>query len=192
MDSSDSCSSRSVTTILDLNDDCLREVFKHLHVGSLCNVADVSIRFCQNAKESYKSSKHGHSIDIQLESESFEKESIQALKILRNFGRYIKSIAITGKYGIISEKQSKFQRRTWELLGLHCIDGALIKLSIYDYVITDEIAFILQPALAGLRQFELIRGGWEKLLTAAFCGVKGIQNHDIDEILMRIPQLKCL
>lgn len=45
------------TAILDLNDDCLLQTFKHLGLLSLCDIADVRNRFRENAKECFKYSK---------------------------------------------------------------------------------------------------------------------------------------
>lgn len=94
MDSSDSCPLKSVTTNYYLNDDCLREVFENLDVRSLCAIADVCVRFRQNAKLHFKSSEHCNSVDNSFFYASVEEELIQTSKLLRNFGEYIKTIAM--------------------------------------------------------------------------------------------------
>lgn len=67
--------------------------------------------------------------------------------------------------------QSEYQRRMCELLSLYSSGGALIGLKLVNYVISDEIALVLQPALAGIID---------------------IRSININEFLMRNPQLKKL
>lgn len=164
MTSSDSCPLKSATTISHVNDDCLRAVFENLDVRSLCAVADVCVRFRQNAKLHFKNSEHCNWVDNVFVYASVEEKLIQTSKFLRNFGEYIKTIATSGEYGRILEMQPMYQRSMCELLSLYCSGGALTGVKLFNYFISEEIALVLQPALAGIHKLELFRCKWGDLL----------------------------
>lgn len=77
------------TTIMDLNDDCLLEILKHLPAAELANVADVSTRLRVNAQQSFIDSKLTH-LDVRIQGISL----LQKARLIRNFGKLVNSFAI--------------------------------------------------------------------------------------------------
>lgn len=130
-------SSNEDTAILDLNDDCLLEVFKHFDLQDLCEVADVCARFRQNAKTSFRfSRKNGLSLaeDIKSDGDSMEQFVLKTSKILRNFGASFITFYENGTCGRRqndwSEKSRAICRQQMcELLARYCINIRDLKFS---------------------------------------------------------------
>lgn len=103
-------STGSATTVLDLNDDCLRETFAILDLNVLSTVADVCTRFREIAVETARS-KFNHLI---LYWRSIPSDNYYSK--LRNFGAHLKSIEVDArKFGI------NYQKRLMKLLSLYCV-----------------------------------------------------------------------
>lgn len=131
------------TTILDLNDDCLREVFEHMEPHFLSIVADVCTRFRQNAAQTARPK----CINIYLSQNSDRTD----YSTLRNFGASAKSISVR-VYGQHRQMvHADFQRRLIELLGLYGAEK-VIEVDFRSFTITDEIAFLMKPLLERLRK----------------------------------------
>lgn len=137
-------STESVTTILDLNDDCLREVFEFLNLKELTAAADVCTRFRQNAVPSAR--KKSKNLVLSMGS------SWHDLSQLRNFGAFITCVNVYAG-GICPKLREKIQKRFIELLNQYCT-GESIDLNIRQFDITDEIALLLQSLLARVRKLE--------------------------------------
>lgn len=76
------------TTIVDLNDDCLREICDYLNLTELCIFADVCSRFKQNAQAKFRSLK---TKDVSKEV-WIDMPDIAKYRMLRNFGASITSL----------------------------------------------------------------------------------------------------
>lgn len=98
-----------------LDDDCLKQVFKHLPLPDLCNVADVCRRFRQNAKDLFKSKHTNFNTNEMIKSSSM-REKIDmntAEKLFRNFGSTIESLSLDGwKLGNERDKDTIFYLAT--------------------------------------------------------------------------------
>lgn len=77
------------TTILDLNDDCLLEVFNHLEWLDLCAVANVCQRFRQNAQAYSKGKILDLRNDIKGHGDTLDRVVFKTSKVLRHFGNFI-------------------------------------------------------------------------------------------------------
>lgn len=208
------------TTIQEVNDYCLREVFSHLSVGDLAIVADVCTRFRQNAKAHLEFSKRDALKRYYFSIDSRECESQKLLRIsreLRNFGPLFKSID-----GYVSK--SYLWRKAMELLKTYC-SGTILNLTLCEFKISGEIAMMLRPVLASVQELTLSGGQWDalflwmlpewspdlrkltleyinphqisglhqaypKLTKLKLTGVDEAKNSDIEEFLKRNPQLK--
>lgn len=78
----------STFNILDLDDDCLREICDYLDLNALCSFADVCSRFKQNAQAKFRSMKMR---DITKDA-WIELPDITKYRMLRNFGPSITSL----------------------------------------------------------------------------------------------------
>lgn len=111
----------STTHILDLNDDCLRDVFKMLDLSSLCALANVCTRFRCIAQDTFKVSKFKR-LELQKIccSSLNRKKQIQVMAcMLRHFGAFIEALDcssldnLTMSYGYrIIELMSRYCNRT--------------------------------------------------------------------------------
>lgn len=87
---STSTSTGSTTTLSDLNDDCLLELFKYLDLSDLCAVADVCSRFRQNSTIAYVHSKYKRfhlPASIHRDGDSQQQILSKFSKVLHLFGR---------------------------------------------------------------------------------------------------------
>lgn len=193
------------TVILDLNDDCLREVFAFLYVDALAAVADACARFRAIAAQSaeLKSAK------ITLSDHSPVNDYSQ----LRNFGALVESVVVDG---------ANWQKRFIELVVQYC--GNSVKLILNDFNITDELAFLMLPLLGRaenisffccrfrrvfLKNMRLwsselrnvrfwscklskrtIRQKFPQLESICFRIMNKVKNSDIEQFLEQNPQLK--
>lgn len=138
----------SKTTILGLNDDCLREVFDHMHLQDLAAIANVCSRFRQNAAESARSKFKKITL-----SENREKHDYT---LLRYFGASVESVCVYGS-------QTEWYKRVMELLSRYCV-GKSIKLSIHRFDMTDEIAHHMEPLLGRVINLEFERCKFDEVL----------------------------
>lgn len=167
----------SSTTILDLNDDCLHEVFDCLKLRELTAVADVCTRFRQNAMRSARSKCK----DILLTALS----SVHQYSKLRNFGAFIESVSVRGC--CYSKSRKKLQKRLIKLVDRYCV-GAFIEMKIFDYDITDENARRMMPLLARAQKLQFSGCKWSKtilknlsLWSPQLRELKFLQYNDRDE-----------
>lgn len=132
------------TTIMVLNDHCLLEVFDFMDVRELGGIADVCIRFRQNAI--YVAQKKCEHLELNHRSTEGDYAS------LRHFGAFFKSIHVNGAY--FEQNNRLIELRLIEMLDEHCT-GTLIKLVISNFTITQEIATRLQRLLVRLSKLKM-------------------------------------
>lgn len=128
------------TTILNLNDNCLQEVFECLDTDDLAFVADVCARFRQNAVNTARLKVKRLKLD--------EKSPVNHYKALRNFGASLDSVLVNGQ--CTQRSEAEYQKQIIELLSMYCV-GALIQLELICFDITDELALIMRPLIGRLR-----------------------------------------
>lgn len=202
----------TTTTYLDLNDDCLREVFASLYAEDLAVVADVCARFRAIAAKS-----------VQLKCATIrlsEWSSVDDFSQLRNFGALVDSVDVYGECRM--KPLAKYQKRFIELLVQYC--GKSVELVLNDFNITDELAFLMRPLLGRVEHLSFINcrigkvflekmASWSpeirelkyrscnlsktiicqkfpKLEYIDFRQIKYVKNSDIEELFELNPQLK--
>lgn len=92
-----SASGEEAVKILDLNDDCLLEVFKYLNLLELNESAAVCKRFRQNARECFARSKKNDLdlfVDIHRAGDTLDRVITKAWSVLRNFGEFITRVKV--------------------------------------------------------------------------------------------------
>lgn len=168
----------SNTLILELNDDCLLEVFKSLALVDLCTAADVCNRFRLIARNHFasksvksdllnvhltkylskitlgpRSDAASHSNTMILTDQSLHQKFIHVSKLLRNFGDFVKCAGIYGSdWPFVN--QYRCEKSIFDLIGLYC-GGTLSELYLFNCHITDEIGIALRPLLRNLKMLRL-------------------------------------
>lgn len=152
---SSSQSTENTTNVLELNDDCLQEVFELLDPDSLSVVADVCTRFRTNAVNSARSNVKQLIWKHPISVHDYSK--------LRNFGASIKTVEVCccGSCSLAPSQceffeiknTTEFLQKHIELLNRYCNEEA-IELKIIYADITDEIAILMMPLLARVRKLE--------------------------------------
>lgn len=95
------------TTIMDLNDDCVLEILKHLTLDELADVADVSSRLRGVAEQRF--------VDLKVTEQHYWDGSslLQKARYLRNFGKFIKTFTIENdEMGKMPNEGELFSRYT--------------------------------------------------------------------------------
>lgn len=157
----------SETTIEDLNDDCLREVFHHLKLIELVDVADSCYRFRQIAQAHFAVEGDKKLVFWPFFQDSNIFGSLnQALlwssKILRHFGRLFEAIDL--RVTFTSDFGENFTNRIVEPLSQYCHNGNLKELHLQIHL-TNRITEMLQPLLLHLQCFNLVEGNPAKRRT---------------------------
>lgn len=141
----------SGTTISDLNDDCLMEVFNRLSIKSLCNVAEVSKRFKQNA-ETVFSLEYKCFDPIKLYSLNdghFEVTLNEFRNVLKNFGSLINELTVSK----MTFKSSQ-NNRILDLILKYC-KGTLKTLELDGFTIKGIMVQKLTPVVESLEKLIL-------------------------------------
>lgn len=154
-------SSTGATAILDLNDDCLLEVFEYLDLLDLCSVADVCSRFRRNAKACVKYSNKKYlclTDDIKGDGDTMDQFMRKASKILRHFGASFATIdgnKMCRKHNRWSDESKVICRqRIMELIVKYC-SGTLTGLAFSGIDLTDEMLRLIRPMLGRLQKLGL-------------------------------------
>lgn len=153
-------------TLLDLNDDCIREILKYLDQWDLCTIADVCKQLKRNAQDYLTSvqSKNLRHLHLGTRTHAYRllntvnhsivhQSLLKVSNYLRNFGAYIESISVDQCFGWDAEYSHKgCFTEIISLLARHC-GGTLVELDLcnYDFKITDEVAEMFRPLLTALR-----------------------------------------
>lgn len=113
-----SASAPSTTTILGLNDDCLRALFQYFNVHDLDAVVDVCSRFKSLAKERFASLKSKGFLfgNIYHKCSSTENRFHQTAKFFRDFGAFVEQIIASCEEIEVPNYAAKFI----ELLDHYC------------------------------------------------------------------------
>lgn len=161
MDSSSASTSASTTIILDLNDDCLIEIFKHLNLNDLCAVADVCRLFRRSSRTHFAYSAFKN-VDICIANRScFRNEnSVRTFKILRIFGVVVKTIKMNGKHA--NFVKGKYEKKVLDLISFHC-GRSLIELELVDCNLTYDVAVTLRFLFRHLQKLSLRDCQYSKL-----------------------------
>lgn len=135
------------TDILDLNDDCLFEVFKYMNALDLCAIADVCSRLRQNAKASFALfiSKEIDFWEGFYHHDMVKPQMLITFKLQRNFGEFIEKIRQANVY------KMAYQNRALEHLSVHC-NTSLVDLELVDFKLTGRIAPKMRPVLKRLKK----------------------------------------
>lgn len=162
----------STTTLNDLNDECLVEVFKHLSLPDLFTVADVSSRFRRNAKIifprcsnftfPYASTKLNNCYG--LRKLSISEQITYSYRLLRLFNSSIRTFTTYGNFydeNCDEKLRPIYQRKAIEVLNQYCI-GTLETLEIRCCSLSDENILEMRPLLEGIK--DLFYGGASKFL----------------------------
>lgn len=206
-------------TVLDLNDDCLREVFEFLDENALSAVADVCVRFRQNAIDMARLKvKH-----LELK----QPTSVYDYSKLRNFGAFITSIHMIGSAH--KKPMTKRQKRIAQHVSRYCV-GKSIKLKLNNVALSSEVALAMRPLLTNTQLLEFfdchqedvilkhlatwspelrelkywtcnseeekrtsfngLHHHFPKMESISLRGTKGVENRDFVEFLKKNPQLK--
>lgn len=158
------------TLIMNLNDDCLLEVFGHLSLIDLCSVADVCTRFRRTAQACFAYSKK---TDLNVPEDILNRDGhrqitanhvlLRTSKVLRNFGVYIATFKelsdsdYTGNSRHIlwpGVSRRNYSYRILEMLAMHCSED-LKKLEFSRLDLTDELPPLLRPMLEQLDRLKL-------------------------------------
>lgn len=156
----------NATTFLDLNDDCLFEVFKHFDVVDLSAVSDVCNRLRRTAHAYFERSKlRNFEFPLVIENPRRRRNRVtvdlvisETCKILRKFGAFIVSFIDTNELsrdkvpGMDDESKKKYRSKCMEYLVKYC--GAnLIELSLTSFELPDEET--MRPLLKNVQKLEL-------------------------------------
>lgn len=157
-----SSSTHSTTTILNLNDECLRGVFDFLALDDLLVVADVCAHFRKTTKAHF-----AHSADKDDYCDILSCTSYYMLqrtsKILRHFGSFMTTINIDGEFDNSRRNElvrSKHQTRLMRLVNLHWSE-TITNLQLNNISINDEIASSMRPILLRLKSLSFEACHWE-------------------------------
>lgn len=134
----------NTTTILDLNDDCLREICESLVLLDLCVFADVCIRFKQIAQAHFITKKLG---DVTREDWCSLRNHAR-FSLLRNFGSSISSLTAVSSYRI--------DELFVEMMVRFCA-GTLNALTLLYFRVDANTVMKLTPLLVRLQKFGTIR-----------------------------------
>lgn len=131
------------TTLLDLNDDCLREICSYFDLSQLCGFADVCERFRGIAQSHFQSLKL---MEI-TKNEWNELRIRDVFRLMRNFGKSIRSLVEMEHYG-----KSELLIET---IVRYCGD-TLHTLTLKYFKIGEETGEKMRPLLLRLHKFGLI------------------------------------
>lgn len=177
----------SKTTILDLNSDCMLEVFKYLDLKDLCATGDVCRHFRENAQNYFAlpkfkkdileivcapypqlvmSRRDNFSVEkmrvIELEGMSFNKKLLHISRVLRIFGVSVRSIKLYEGRRCDGDNLPKCNRFILNLIGRYC-SGTLIELDLYQCDLTGEIEKTMRPLLLHLERLIICECKYSKL-----------------------------
>lgn len=133
------------TTILDLNDHVLHEVFRNLTRNDLVAVADVCSKFKWNARAVFSLLYKDHRFIIY---DIYDRQHSRS--ILRNFGPAMSSLEVLFLRG----KKGKCSQRLMELIAQHC-GKSLIEIRLVYITFNSVSISILKPLLKGLRKIDI-------------------------------------
>lgn len=181
----------NTSNILQLNDDCLREVFGALELADLCIVADVCHRFRRIAQETFKVSNYRElELHALCHNEEEQTKRLQRiLNLLRHFGAYVESMDANGshRYGLHQMNDN----RIVELISRYC-SASLTKLKLDNFVTEPNGwhgRYILRRGRVSANHFVNSISQLKKLKTLWLGSVWGLSASDITSICKHLHQL---
>lgn len=161
------------TSIIDLNDDCLREIFKYFDQYELGAVADVCQIFRQNAQAEFNTKRFQY-LDINIRARDqyrYDYKKLAAKFVQQQHARHLRLFGATkasirvrcdvtyqNDCSSNDERNNKaitiFTTRVAELMGRYC-SGATTKLLLYNIYITKDIANKMQPVFTTVEVVEI-------------------------------------
>lgn len=139
--------STPTATIMDLNGKCIRKIFTFLDQYDLPAVADVCVRFRENAVQSVGSKFKKLELSENSTPEDYSK--------LRNFGTSVESLWLFGHCRKSKkQKKAKLQKRLIRFAVQYCV-GESIALHLSCFDLTDALAFLLKPMLGRVHELSV-------------------------------------
>lgn len=204
---------KEATTILGLNDDCLREVFEHLDPYDLGSIADVCHRFRHASTEDHFA--HRKFVSLEFHSRQISPQMLQRLpNLLRNFSRFIEYIMVdelgeSHKFIKLLGRYCSETLKSYSIKNLYSIEIAvhlsmfrnirklkLYKVDPFDQLILEMLPFWCpelneltlesvgeRPALTGLRR------NFPKLERFLLHSCFDVMDDEIEHFVQRNPQL---
>lgn len=158
--------------ILDLNDDCLREIIEYFDLCDYCAFGSTCSRLREVTQAHIASNPEIDKILLWNFSDKLSmvnvKHKVNTMEFLRMFGPFIKSITMMGikpspifrighnKKSFIIQRED--QDRIFQLLVQYCT-AMLKELELWNYFLTDETALVLQPLLRNLHRLRIEETG---------------------------------
>lgn len=181
------------TTILDLGDKLLRDIFEQLDGLDLNAVADVCTTFRSNAMAVFSSKFKSQRFEIWIH----EKQMPQLRSIIRNFGRLMKNFSLELDRSLYVRSSEIFK-----LLNNYCGES-LTKLSLQHIKFTPDDMSTIMDVFKRLHELQLHRCWWtpkwlasemfSQCLQLRKLNVADIQNHRKDDLdfpaRVRVPQM---
>lgn len=134
--------------LMDLNDDCLREVFKCLNVEDLCAVADACRRFKQIAQALYKTTGDKQFVWAN------KNQAVAQSSLIRNFGVFFEGIEVVGRCREKYECSATKLNKIIDILVRYSSEN-MIELELVGLKITHDVAFIMRPLLRHLQTLQI-------------------------------------
>lgn len=155
------------TSITDLNNDCLREVFEHLHLLDLCTVAAVCTHFKAIAQFQFATSKNKRFSFRQVDrtptlfvnnvkNDETEARLKQISKVMHTFGAFIEAISVGDWFDKFPEI---YPNEIVDLLTRFCSEK-LSELEIWRLTFTDITVHKIRPVLRNLKTLNLSFCEW--------------------------------
>lgn len=146
-----------MTYLLDLNDDCLLEIFsvKSLDSMDLCSLAETCLRFQQICRRIFpkdlKINIRGDRICVEFRNRVGNNEPLRHIEtILKNFGTVVQRISFSSLTAS-TEVRSNY---LLNLIAKYCV-GTLRSLTLDDIKISDVLAFKMQPIFKRLELLDI-------------------------------------
>lgn len=145
------------TNILDLNDDCLREICEYLGLNDLCAFGNVCTRFSDVSRAHFASSTFKHTLVWNYSTTCSmvnEKYKVNTIDFLRQFGALIESITVMGVNYLCGLSKTNDQNRILRLLNRYCSE-TLQELVLWNFYLTEDTALLLRPLLRSIHRLRI-------------------------------------
>lgn len=154
------------TTILDLNEDCLFEVYKYLNLLEWASFADVCSQLRSSTQTYFGRSKFKNFIfPVHIQHNLPPHERINGIQlitkmshVLRNFGAFISNFSEMDNfilyYRLSPELQSRCRTKIVELVSKYC-DESLVGLRLSKFPLNNEDQIRMRPVFDRLQKIEL-------------------------------------
>lgn len=161
--SNDSVQSMRTTTVYDLNDYVLRDIFDHLDDKDLCSVADVCFTFKRNAEAEFSARYNfdcyffNYEPDEEYDWATYQIDLPHLKSLLRNFGSLLTSFDIG-----LADTVHNHSEEVMEMIIEYCGES-LVELSLLNVKFTVDMIRKMQPLLARLQEFHVKMCRWDSM-----------------------------